>query len=198
MSKLDDPSAKQSLPLNSIRVFVEAARQLSFSRAALVLGMTQGGVSRHVARLENHLGHRLFARAGGSAGLTDVGRLYFDNLRDAMATIELTTRQLSNRPARVQRLVVRTSLPTLAVLVLIPALASFVTQPQVQVDVVTSLSPPDPADFYDVLVSRDLVLADAEHWLLSTENLVCVATPAVCQAFSGRPISNWPFISATS
>ncbi|MES2945130.1 MAG: LysR substrate-binding domain-containing protein, partial [Pseudomonadota bacterium] len=28
--------------------------------------------------------------------------------------------------------------------------------------------------------------------------LVCVATPAVCLAFSDRPIDTWPFISATS
>ena len=62
MSKLDEQANLQSLPLNAVRVFVEAARQLNFSRAGRVLGMSQGGVSRHVATLERFFGHALFVR----------------------------------------------------------------------------------------------------------------------------------------
>lgn len=198
MSKADSGVAKAVLPLNSIRVFVEAARQLSFSRAALALGMTQGGVSHHVTSLENFLGHRLFVRTGSSVDLTDVGRLYFDTVQEAVSTIELSTRQFTQRPANSGRLIVRTSLPTFAMTVLIPALPRFCPVPPVSVDVVTSLSPPAIGDAYDVLITRDLVIDDDEHWLLATEELVCVAAPSVHREYAGKPIGSWPFLTARS
>ena len=62
---------KNTPPLNAVRVFVAAARCLSFSRAARELGMTQSGVSHHVAGLEGHLGRRLFARRGANVEPVD-------------------------------------------------------------------------------------------------------------------------------
>ena len=121
MSKTDAVGSKNTMPLNSIRVFVEVARELSFTRAARVLGMTQSGVSHHVTTLEKYLGHRLFVRSGSSIDLTNAGRQYFDTVQDAFSTIELSTRQLAQRPLDCQ-LIVRTSLPTFAMTVLIPRL----------------------------------------------------------------------------
>src|ERR1035437_5064799 len=98
MSKADSESTRVVLPLNSIRVFVEAARQLSFSRAALSLGITQSGVSHHVSSLERYLGQQLFVRIGSSVNLTDAGRLYFDTVHEGISTIEISTRQFRQRP----------------------------------------------------------------------------------------------------
>lgn len=198
MSKTDSVSAKPVLPLNSIRVFVEAARQSGFSRAAHGLGMTQSGVSHHVSALEKYLGHRLFVRSGASVELTDTGRLYFDNVQEAMSTIELATRQIVPRPETALRLVVRTSLPTFAMAVLIPALPRFHAPPGVTVDVVTSLSPPAFGERFDVLITRDLVLGDHAHWQLARERLVCVAAPALIGQHSGQSLSDWPFLVAKS
>lgn len=196
MSKLDNPNL-QAVPLNAVRVFVEAARQLNFSRAGRVLGMSQGGVSRHVATLERYFGQPLFARSGTSVRLTDAGRLYFDTVQEALSTIELATRQLAQSQAGA-RLIVRTSLPTFAMTTLIPALPGFQPAAAVAVDLVTSLSPPDPGDSYDVLITRDLAVAGAEHWLLAAENLVCVASPARCREFAAQPIGRWQFLAAQS
>lgn len=196
MSKTDD-SPLQALPLNAVRVFVEAARQLNFSRAGRVLGMSQGGVSRHVATLERYFGQPLFARSGTSVRLTDAGRLYFDTVQEALSTIELATRQLAQSQAGA-RLIVRTSLPTFAMTTLIPALPGFQPAAPVAVDLVTSLSPPGPGDSYDVLVTRDLAVAGAEHWLLAAENIVCVASPARCREFADQPVSQWQFLAAQS
>ena len=196
MSKMDD-SSLQTLPLNAVRVFVEAARQLNFSRAGRVLGMSQGGVSRHVATLERYFGQPLFARNGTSVRLTDAGRLYFDTVQEALSTIELATRQLAQSQAGA-RLIVRTSLPTFAMTTLIPALPGFQPAAPVAVDLVTSLSPPGPGDSYDVLVTRDLAVAGAEHWLLAAENIVCVASPARCREFADQPVSQWQFLAAQS
>jgi LysR family glycine cleavage system transcriptional activator len=193
-----EPATPQALPLNAVRVFVEAARQLNFSRAARVLGMSQGGVSRHIATLERFFGQPLFARSSTSVHLTDAGRLYFDTVREAFSTIELATRQMAQSRAGGRRLIVRTSLPTFAMTTLIPALPHFQPDAPVAVDLVTSLSPPGPGDAYDVLVSRDLAVGDAEQWLLATERLVCVAAPGRCREFASRPISQWPFLAAQS
>jgi LysR family glycine cleavage system transcriptional activator len=198
MSKSDTPDTPRSLPLNAVRVFVEAARQLNFSRAGRVLGMSQGGVSRHVATLERHFGQSLFARSGAAVRLTDAGRLYFDTVQEALSTIELATRQMAQNEAGARRLTVRTSLPTFAMTTLIPALPGFQPTDPVTVDLVTSLSPPASGDSYDVLITRDLAVSGAEHWLLAAENLVCVAAPARCREFAALPISRWQFLAAQS
>lgn len=198
MSNLDELTPTNTLPLNAIRVFVEAARQLNFSRAARVLGMTQGGVSRHVATLERALGQILFVRAGTTVALTDKGRLYFDTVQEAMSTIELATRQMKQPSISSTRLIVRTSLPTFAMTTLIPALPTFQPARTIVVDVVTSLSPPNAQDSYDVLITRDLRLDNTEHWLLATEDLVCVCAPNRRQEFSIERIETLPILSAMS
>lgn len=197
MSKLDDPAGLGALPLNAVRVFAEAARQLNFSRAGRVLGMSQGGVSRHVATLERFFGKALFVREGTSVTLTDAGRLYFDTVHEALATLELATRHMAHGPAS-SRLVVRTSLPTFAMATLIPALPHFQPAHAVPVDVVTSLSAPGPGDSYDVLISRDLAIGNAEQWLLAAETLICVAAPARRLQSASQPIGRWEFLAARS
>ncbi|MBT9457465.1 MAG: LysR family transcriptional regulator [Burkholderiaceae bacterium] len=195
MSKRDSEVAA---PLNAVRVFVEAARQLNFSRAARALGITQGGVSRHVATLERHLGFALFHRQGTAVTLSDGGRLYFDAVQEPMAAIELASRQMAQRQPAAGRLIVRTSLPTFAMGSLIPALPHFAATPPVGVDLVTSLDAPGPDDAYDVLITRDLHLGDAEQWLLCSEVLVCVAAPQRQRDWAQRPVAEWQFLATHS
>lgn len=49
-------------PLAALRVFDAASRQLSFTRAAETLGMTQAAVSYQIKLLEERLGGQLFLR----------------------------------------------------------------------------------------------------------------------------------------
>ena len=49
-------------PLNSLRAFHAAARNLSFTKAGLELNVTQAAVSYQVRRLEEHFGTKLFHR----------------------------------------------------------------------------------------------------------------------------------------
>lgn len=64
-------------------VFFEVAKQLSFSKAAEVLFISQPAISRHIKTLEQHYHVSLFERKGSSILLTDEGRLLFDYLRKA-------------------------------------------------------------------------------------------------------------------
>lgn len=57
-----------------LRVFVEAARTLSFTRAAASLFISQPAVSKHIGELESRYRVRLFVRRGSSLELTEAGR----------------------------------------------------------------------------------------------------------------------------
>jgi DNA-binding transcriptional LysR family regulator len=67
--------------LDSLKLFVRAARTGSFSRAGRDLGLTQPVVSRSIAALEKELGTALFTRTTRAVALTDAGR-------DLLARIE--------------------------------------------------------------------------------------------------------------
>lgn len=56
-----------------LQVFVAAARELNFSRAAERLCVSQPAVSRHIRELESRYNVRLFIRSGGSLALTPAG-----------------------------------------------------------------------------------------------------------------------------
>lgn len=187
-------------PLKSVIVFAEAARHCNFSRAALNLGMTQSGVSRHVGNLECWLGQPLFLRSGGQLALTDVGRLYLESVKEAVETIYLASRQLQRRgtQTQLQVLTVRTSLPTFAMNVLIPVLPRFKAEHQISVEVLTALSLPSPGDKCDVLVTRDLIVPDAEQWHLASEDLICVASPSLRIHCERTAIHTWPYLAPRS
>jgi len=66
---------KHSLPpLETLKVFESAARQLSFTLAAQELCITKSTVSYQIRRLEQHIGCALFTRAVRQVILTDAGR----------------------------------------------------------------------------------------------------------------------------
>lgn len=60
-----------------IAAFTHAARERSFSRAAVVLGVTQSSVTQHVARLEQAMGTKLFVRRRSGLDLTSAARELF-------------------------------------------------------------------------------------------------------------------------
>jgi DNA-binding transcriptional LysR family regulator len=60
--------------LRQLKVFEAAARNLSFSRAADELHLTQPGVSMQVKELEYHAGLPLFERIGRTMHVTEAGR----------------------------------------------------------------------------------------------------------------------------
>ncbi|MEL5878904.1 LysR family transcriptional regulator [Cereibacter sphaeroides] len=68
---------RPDIPLNALRTFEVAARQGSFTRAAVELRVTQAAVSHQIARLEDMLGVILFQRTPGGLMLTDAGQALF-------------------------------------------------------------------------------------------------------------------------
>lgn len=86
----------RSLPsLDLLRGFEAAARQLSFTRAAAELFLTQSAVSRQVQALEEHLGVPLFERRHREIRLTDAGQQLYRTAAEAL-------RQLSDTADRIR------------------------------------------------------------------------------------------------
>lgn len=63
------------LTLRQLQVFAEAARQLSFSRTAETLHLTQPAVSMQIRQLEEAVGLALFERVGRRLALTEAGQI---------------------------------------------------------------------------------------------------------------------------
>lgn len=109
--------------LSELHAFAAAARLGSFSLAAQELYVTQGGISRAIARLEEHLGFALFERQGRRNLLTPAGREYLQAVEPAINAIEAASAAARRRQSGPQlRLSVT---PTLFSHWLIPRLPDF-------------------------------------------------------------------------
>ena len=190
----------EALPLNAIRAFVMIARESNVSRAALVLGITQSAVSRHLAVLERYLGAQLIERRGRNTTLTDFGRRFAEAVGEPLDAISFTVQHMRRSGPEANRLVVRTSLSTFAYSTLIPSLHDFTKETNgAVVDVVTSLAPPLTTDKFDVLVTRDLSVSEpADHWDLFDEQLVCAGAASLIAGRGPSVIHEIPFLSITS
>jgi DNA-binding transcriptional LysR family regulator len=74
--------------LSGIGVMAAVVETGAFSRAGEVLGLSQSGVSRSVARPEERMGVRLFHRTARAISLTEEGRRFFEDVRPLLAGIE--------------------------------------------------------------------------------------------------------------
>ncbi|TLX22797.1 LysR family transcriptional regulator [Thermomonas fusca] len=122
--------------LGAIELFCIAAEAGSFTAAAKHAGVTPAAVSRAMAKLEQRLGVRLFARTTRKVRLTDAGQVYFAKCKPALAQLTEAEREVSGQqllPAGT----VRISVPTpIGHHLLLPLLTRFRVQyPQVRMDV---------------------------------------------------------------
>jgi DNA-binding transcriptional LysR family regulator len=165
-------------PLDLLRGFEAAARQLSFTRAADELSLTQSAVSRQIKALEDHLGTPLFRRRHRALLLTEAGQLLYRAVADSLRRIGEAAAQL-RAPART--LTVSTTI-SFASLWLVPRLASFREQhPEIDIRVDANNRLVDLArDGIEVAVRYappSLVPGDAIR--LFGEEVMPVASPAL-------------------
>ncbi len=77
-----------SASMSELHSFVAVVRTGSFSRAAVELCVTQGAISRAVARLEAHYGKPLLQRNSHQLKLTPAGEQLFDSILEPLTAIE--------------------------------------------------------------------------------------------------------------
>lgn len=81
-------------PLNDIAVFVEVAKNKSFTRAAEALGMPVSTVSRRVNELERYIGVPLLNRNTRKVELTEAGTLYFERCQHVIDVARVAHEEL--------------------------------------------------------------------------------------------------------
>jgi DNA-binding transcriptional LysR family regulator len=97
------PSLRRKLPsANALFVFEAAARCGNFTRAAQELYVSQPAVSRMLARMEDHIGVRLFERVRGGIELTESGRILYRKIAEGFSGIESAIREIEARETGVE------------------------------------------------------------------------------------------------
>lgn len=166
--------------LGSIELFCLAVEGGSFTAAALAAGVTPAAVSRSVARLEERLGTRLFVRTTRSIRLTEGGRSYYEQCRQALTQLIEAEREVMGKQQDASG-TLRISLPTTyghhRILPLLPEFRR--RHPQVKIDIHLSNRNIDFVDEgYDMAIR---VRAQPDSTLIARHledaALVVVATP---------------------
>jgi len=87
--KFAHPAAgASSLEMNSLRAFLCVVKAGSFVAAGQQLGLTRSAVGKSVARLEEHLGVRLFHRTTRSLTLSTDGMLFYERCAQALEDLD--------------------------------------------------------------------------------------------------------------
>ncbi len=82
----------------ALLAFEAAARHGNFARAAAELALTEGAISRQIARLEALLDSKLFDRTGSRVRLNPAGARYARQVREILARLERDTHDVSGMP----------------------------------------------------------------------------------------------------
>lgn len=128
------------LSLDLLRGFRAAARQLSFTRAAQELCVTQSAISREIKTLEDQLGHPLFLRVNRTLQLTAAGEELFRISDKAISQLDAAV----DRIAGSAKVLAVTTTPAFASMWLAPRLPRFNrANPGVDVRVIASNDRPD-------------------------------------------------------
>jgi DNA-binding transcriptional LysR family regulator len=168
-----------------------AAEHGGFTAAATAAGVTPAAVSRSISRLEQRLGVRLFVRTTRQIRLTDAGRTYFEQCRQALSQLAEAERQVTGGQA-VPAGPLRISAPTpYAHYRLLPLLGEFRRlYPEVTLDIHISNRNIDFADEGYDLAIRGRAPSDSSLVARKLEDaeLVLVAAPSYL-ARAGQPAS---------
>jgi DNA-binding transcriptional LysR family regulator len=179
------------MQLGSIELFCQAAELSSFTAAANAAGVTPAAVSRSIARLEERLGVRLFVRTTRQIRLTEGGRRYYEQCRQALLQLMEAEREVTGAqaaPAGPLRISVPTPYGHYRLLPLLPQFRHL--YPEVTLEVHVSNRNIDfLAESYDIAIrGRTQVDSTLIARQLEDAELVLVAAPSYLKR-AGTPAS---------
>jgi len=86
------------MELRHLRYFVTLAEELSFTRAAERMHVTQSTLSHQIKQIEDEIGQRLFDRIGKRVVITDAGEALLPNATRALREVDEGLRALKTAP----------------------------------------------------------------------------------------------------
>jgi DNA-binding transcriptional LysR family regulator len=175
--------------LSGIGVLAAVVEARSFVGAARALNLTQSGISRAVARLEQRVGVRLFERNARAVTLTDEGRRFYEQVMPLLSELDQAVTDVG-RASTAVRGVLRVSInPLVARFMLAPRLTDFLAaHPELALDLtVRDDAGGLVAEGFDVAVrfGEPALQGQIVRRLLETRVVTC-ASPAYL-ARHGRP-----------
>ena len=173
-----------------LRVFLAAARHLSFTRAGEELHITTGAVSQQIKLLEDWLGQRLFRRLPRRLELTDAGNRLLGAVAPAYAAVELAIGRL--RGGALSGVVRVRTLPSFLATWLVPRLPRLMERfPQIELQVVAEDSTYSLRDGeFDLAIDlNDGTYPGFQSTVLLEEEIFPVCSPRLLE---GRPALETP------
>ncbi|MBX9971676.1 LysR family transcriptional regulator [Cytobacillus firmus] len=82
------------MELRQIKYFIEVAKREHVTDAAMALHVAQSAVSRQIFNLESELGVNLFIREGRNVKLTPIGKIFLEQMEEAIKVIDNAKRQV--------------------------------------------------------------------------------------------------------
>lgn len=165
--------------IKALRTFIAVANNMSFSKAATELSVTQGAVSKQISSLEQQIGQPLFQRQLNGIELSNAGKRYLPMVAEALEIIQHATASLIQTD-QVEEVLTINVTPSFASLWLIPKIKSFNQQNKnIRVRIKTGDGLIKKMDADTEMMIRCLPIS--KHYenatLLQKENLVLVASP---------------------
>jgi DNA-binding transcriptional LysR family regulator len=165
----------------SLQAFDAAARHGNFARASEELSLTEGAISRQIARLEALLNCKLFDRVGSRVKLNPVGARYAHHVRETLDRLERDTQYIMGMPQGSKSLDIAV-LPTFSSRWLIPRLNSFnALFPDITLNIAARTDPFIlPGSGFDAVIHFEhSAWAGMRMQFLFQENLLPVCHPAL-------------------
>ncbi len=110
--------------IKALRTFIAVANNMSFSKAANELCVTQGAVSKQISALEQQIGQPLLERQINGVQLTSAGQRYLPKIIEALEIIQYATENLVLIDQAKEVLTLNVT-PSFASLWLIPKISDF-------------------------------------------------------------------------
>lgn len=171
-----------------LQVFYTVARQLSFTKAAEQLFMTQPAVTFQVKQLEEHFNTRLFERGHGRIALTPAGQLVMDYAERILGLSGELDKRVSELTGAISGPLVLGASTTIAEFMLPHILGEFKARhPQVQTHMMVANSETIAIRVADHTL--DLGLIESPSHLPSLHSEVCCDDELVMVCAPGYPLA---------
>ncbi len=109
--------------LRALRYFAKVVETESFTEAAKAFAVPASSVSRRIKDLETSLGISLFMRSTRVVRLTELGRLYYDEVRGVLSVLDHADSLVSKQSQTPSGILKITSTPVFGELKLLPSLS---------------------------------------------------------------------------